>query len=172
MSRRAAADLNRFGHWSSVAVRYCDLDTQGHVNNATFFTYFEQARVEFFEALRMYMRDGQGELETSGAGDAPPDFVDFGFVVSAASCAYRRPIAALTPLAVGVRPTALSRATIELEYAICDTPGGTLYATGATTLVSVDAVTGRPRSLPLWARKALERMGASGRADETSGPQA
>jgi acyl-CoA thioester hydrolase len=36
-------------HVSSVAIRFSDIDAFGHVNNAVYLTYFEEARVRFFD---------------------------------------------------------------------------------------------------------------------------
>lgn len=158
MSRRQNVDLELFTHWVPVELRYSDLDPQNHVNNAVYFTYFELARVRFLHALHEQALEGmrrEQEPERASAGGDHPTTADLGFVVVTASCFYRRPIAGLEPVAVGVRCAAASRATIGLEYAICDQPQGKLYATGATGIVSVDRATGRPRSLPTWARLVL-----------------
>lgn len=166
MSRRQNVDLELFTHWVPIELRYSDLDPQNHVNNAVYFTYFELARVRFLHALHEHALENmrrEQEPERAGDGDARPTTADLGFVVVTASCFYRRPISGLEPVVVGVRCAGASRATIDLEYAICDRPQGTLYATGATGIVSVDSATGRPRSLPTWARLAL---------GETSGPSA
>jgi acyl-CoA thioester hydrolase len=34
-----------------VDIRFSDIDVMGHVNNATYFTYAEQARIHFFQQL-------------------------------------------------------------------------------------------------------------------------
>ncbi|MGZ3716490.1 MAG: acyl-CoA thioesterase, partial [Ktedonobacterales bacterium] len=47
-----AGDIERCRQWVDVEVRYSDLDAQGRVNNAIFFTYFEQARVAFLAEVR------------------------------------------------------------------------------------------------------------------------
>ena len=157
MSRRGGAvDLSLISHWVSVEVRYSDLDAQGVVNNATYFTYFEHARVRFFERLREASNGAEqtGSQTHKAAGYTAADMP---FVLATATCAYRRPITSLAPLYVGVRCSAAGRATMELEYVICDrpSPGGTLYASGATTVVCVEPRTSRPRMLPEWARRAL-----------------
>lgn len=36
-------------HTSYIQVRFADIDKLGHVNNATYLTYFEIARMQFFE---------------------------------------------------------------------------------------------------------------------------
>jgi acyl-CoA thioester hydrolase len=33
-------------------IRFVDMDAMGHVNNSTYFTYLEQARIDFFRQLR------------------------------------------------------------------------------------------------------------------------
>ena len=162
-SGRHTVDLARFTSWVPIEIRYSDLDTQGHVNNAVYFTYFEHARVRFLFRLRERALDevrrqpvGDGDARQAGSEDLP-------FVVSTASCEYRRPITGLDPIAVGVRCESASRASLNLEYVLCDRPHGQLFATGATTIVSVDPQSGRPRSLPRWAVRA---------AAETSWPDA
>lgn len=35
-------------HDSKIALRFVDIDAMGHVNNAVFLNYFEQARIDFF----------------------------------------------------------------------------------------------------------------------------
>ena len=98
---------------------------------------------------------------------------DMPFVLARATCMYRRPITSLAPVHVGVRCTVTGRATIEMQYVICDRPnaasasssGATLYASGTTTAVCVDARTGKPRSLPEWAQRALEMRAAEAEAE-------
>lgn len=40
-----------FSHSTPIVVRWGDMDSLGHVNNAKFFTYDEQARLEYFKAF-------------------------------------------------------------------------------------------------------------------------
>ncbi len=35
-------------HITTIYIRYADIDTMGHVNNAVYLQYFEQARIEWF----------------------------------------------------------------------------------------------------------------------------
>jgi acyl-CoA thioester hydrolase len=169
--RRGAAqggpseDLARYAQWVPVEVRYGDLDTQGHVNNVVYFTYFEQARVSFLHDLYAHAS------RLDGASAAQPDGGPLAFVVADASCVYRRPIMVLAPVAVGVRVADLRRATLVLDYAVCDAPSGRLYAAGRTTLVRV-AENGRPRALPAWLVAAASRDTDAAPWPATSGPDA
>lgn len=36
-------------HQTPIEIRFNDIDVMGHVNNAVYLTYFEQARMKFFE---------------------------------------------------------------------------------------------------------------------------
>jgi acyl-CoA thioester hydrolase len=172
-----------FAVWVPVAVRYSDLDQQGHVNNAVYFTYFEQGRLGYFDAMRRLARaaagqaappaprlQGEGSSGVAGARALPiapgatDDRLELPLVVSEASCVYLRPIASLAPVSVGVRAARIGHASIDLEYAIRSAPDGPLYATGGTTIVCVDLVSGRPRGLPPWTVAALRQLesGAQG----------
>ena len=44
-------DKNKFRHLCKLDVRFSDLDAFGHVNNARFITYFEEARVKYFDEI-------------------------------------------------------------------------------------------------------------------------
>ncbi len=43
--------MNPFRHKTPIQIRFKDVDRLGHVNNANHITYFELARVEYFNAL-------------------------------------------------------------------------------------------------------------------------
>jgi acyl-CoA thioester hydrolase len=159
--RRTGAGESPIRFWVPVEVRYSDLDAQGHVNNATFFTYFEQSRVAYFAELRAHYREQSRDVsECTAAGEIRTETSapDLPFVIANASCTYRRPIAALVPVMVGVRCSRITHASIEMEYTVADRPGGLVYATGSTLTVSIDPTTGRPRALPAWTRPALELL--------------
>jgi acyl-CoA thioester hydrolase len=155
------ADLSQYHYWVPVETRYADLDTQGHVNNATYLTYFEQARAHLLYTMSDLARAEQsnGEPAPIHRPTEPPGAVPFiPFVVIAASVSYRRPITGMVTLAVGVSVGAISRASVEMRYAVCDQSGGTIFATGATTILAIHPETGRPCSLPAATRRALERL--------------
>jgi acyl-CoA thioester hydrolase len=153
--RPEPVDVSLIGFWVPVEVRYSDLDAQGHVNNATYFTYFEQARVQYFHALRVHAL----ALQTEESGREPdPKAAGLPFVIASADCYYRRPISALAPVSVGVRAARVTHTSIEMVYAVCAAPGGEVHATGSTLTVSVDLLSLKPRALPAWARYALDAV--------------
>ena len=154
-SRHEAADPALF-RWTRIDVRYSDLDTQGHVNNATYLTYFEQARAAFLLDMR-----GRVLASDGAPTDTPPGglgVLTIPFVVATAAVTYKRPITGMAPISVGIRCGDIGRASIEMHYAVCREPGGPLFATGATTIVRIDLATGRPRALPAETRAMLREM--------------
>ena len=42
-------DFTKFNHQTKIQIRFSDLDAFGHVNNAVFASYFEMARVNYFD---------------------------------------------------------------------------------------------------------------------------
>lgn len=51
-----------FRHHIPIVVRWADMDALGHVNNAKFLTYLEQARIDYFNTLKLW----DGNLSTLG----------------------------------------------------------------------------------------------------------
>lgn len=42
---------NTFPHWTTISIRFRDLDPLNHVNNAIFSTYYEEARIAFIRQV-------------------------------------------------------------------------------------------------------------------------
>lgn len=79
-----------------TAIRWSDMDAFGHVNNAVYFTYFEQARVNWLDSI------GQGHA----------------LVLANVSCTFLQPI--LYPAAIEVRLLAANpgRSSLDTYYSI------------------------------------------------------
>ena len=124
----------RLSYWVKLAVRWSDLDSMGHVNNATYFTYFEAARIQFFE-------DGV-ELDSyrTHARQGP--------VVVSATCNYRRELLYPATLDIGLHIAALSGRSFTFGYGIYLAASDTLIADGSTVAAWVDFEQGRAMTLP------------------------
>lgn len=118
---------------TSVKVRFRDLDAFGHVNNAVFATYLEQARTETYLAL-------------TGRTDPVEDGAGLDFVVARAEIDYLLPVRHGTELRVEVRPARLGRSSFDFAYTVSDGEDA-LVARGLTTLVAYDHATGRSRPI-------------------------
>src|SRR5258708_326085 len=50
-----------FRHSTKVEVRFADMDSFGHVNNASFLTFIEQARIKYFDDISGWHYDASKE---------------------------------------------------------------------------------------------------------------
>ena len=118
-------------------VRWGDVDWFGVVNNAVYFTWFEQARFEYFQTL--------GLLEEG----------DFPFVLGETTARFLRPARAGMVVEIGLRTTRLGHKSLDTEYEVRH--DGQVLATGRATLVYVDDAL-RSRAIPAAARTRLREF--------------
>ena len=123
----------------TLPVRWADMDVNAHVNNTRFFTYFESARLAWFESLRARdKRNGQGG------------------VVVHASCNYLRSIPYPETVRINLYAGAPRRTSFTTYYDLLSETDPTIkYADGQAVMVWVDRATGNPLPLPDYVRDAL-----------------
>lgn len=127
-----------------VEVRFRDLDAYGHVNNASFLTYLEQARVKI---LGDYF-SLDGETATTA------------FVMKRVECEFKRPITLRDRIYVRMHVAELRRSSFTIHYDLID-EAERLYATAETVLVAIDPRSGRPSGIPDWFDEAVSRGAAA-----------
>lgn len=127
--------MTDFEYETELQVRFRDLDAMGHVNNATYATYLEQARVDYYDEI---LEVGLDDIDT---------------VLVNLQIDYRREITLeqrTATVATGVRSIGDSSVTMEYEVRA----GGRVAATAETTQVYVDPEEGGSRPLPEeWVEK-------------------
>ncbi|MCZ0975858.1 thioesterase family protein [Streptomyces albulus] len=112
-------------------LRWADADAYGHINNALFLRFMEEARTRMFREV--LADDEAGRRQNA-------------FVVSRASVEYRAPLHYREdPVDVHVRVTHSRAVSFELAYEIRD--ADQLYAEGTTSIAAFNLDTGRPRRL-------------------------
>jgi acyl-CoA thioester hydrolase len=116
------------GHTTDVELRYRDLDTMGHVNNAVYATFIEQARLDFFETV---------------AG-VPLD--EAGGVIAHLEIDYERPITLDQDVAVTTSIADLGDSSISMDHEIL--ADGEVAATANVVQITVDPETGETISIP------------------------
>ena len=107
-----------------VEVRYSDLDPQGHVNNARFLTFFEQARVSYLIHLGLFSKD--------------QSFLDVGIIIADAKVTFLAPVYFGQDVRVGVHVSRIGNKSMTMDYLMIDGADGKELATGSTTLVAYD----------------------------------
>ena len=129
-----------------MEVRYGDLDPQGHLNNAKYLTYFEQARIRYFETLGLFSK-GQS-------------FMDIGVIVSDIHIKYLAPVYLGAAIKIGVRTAGIGNKSITLQQTILNEDGGQLYADGNVVLVAYNYHAHQTTPvLDEWRRKITEYEG-------------
>ena len=134
---QAAASSPRLLLRMDMPVRWRDLDAFSHVNNSTFLTYIEEARLQWFQSL-----PGPWLSE-----DAAP-------VLAASHVNYRRPIEWPAQLAVELYSERVGNTSLTVAHRIVQADdAGVLYSDGSSVLVWIDR-SGRPAPLPAAVRSA------------------
>jgi len=140
----ARTEYNRvvqdFRFYHPIEVRYGDLDPQGHLNNARYLTYMEQARIQYIHHLGLW-KGGS--------------FLDVGIILAEARLTYLAPVQFNSQVRVGVRVTRLGNKSLEMEYILEDAVDGKLYARGSTVLVAYDYRSGQSIPAPHAWRQAI-----------------
>ena len=123
---------------TTVGVRFRDIDAMGHVNNAVYASYAEQARVDYFEAV----------LER--------DLSEVSSVLARIEIDYHRPIELGDgPVGVVVDVPSLGESSIPMTYEISDADGN-LAASIESVQVAYDRETEESIPIPDDWREAIE----------------
>jgi acyl-CoA thioester hydrolase len=120
--------MAEFNYEKEMEVRFRDLDMMGHLNNAVYATYLEQARVEYIEDV------------------VEQPLMEIGAVVADLHLDFERPIDWGDEVVVAVRADELGTSSIPLEYEI--RVDGDVAATAETLMVTFDPEAGEPRPIP------------------------
>jgi acyl-CoA thioester hydrolase len=111
-----------------MMVRFRDIDTMGHVNNAVYATYLEQARAEYY---RQVIGTPLDEVPT---------------VLAHLELDYRQPINLADDVIVAMRVTDLGESSLVMDYEL--RADSTVAATAETIQVVIDFETERSVPIP------------------------
>ncbi|CAD0346047.1 acyl-CoA thioesterase [Xanthomonas hortorum] len=115
-----------------ISVRWRDMDSMGHVNNAKYISYLEEARVR-------WMLGVEGVAMTDRI--AP--------VVAATNVNYKRPLVWPNDILVELFVERLGSSSITIGHRILDQKDqSVLYSDGNVVVVWIDTQTGKSASLP------------------------
>jgi len=136
---------NRFA--IRFTVRFRDVDVLGHVNNAVYFTYMEQARTEFW--LHLFGLNSLSQIS---------------FIVAHAECDFRVPAQFKDELEVGIRTSSIGNTSFVWEYEIKNVKTGQLMANGKTVQVYYDY--GKQKGMPVPPEIRARLLDGKGTTDE------
>jgi acyl-CoA thioester hydrolase len=119
-------------------VRFRDVDAIGHVNNAVYFTYMEQARTEYWVSLFH-----------------PANLSEIRFIVAHAECDFKIPAKYLDELEVSIRTSSVRNSSFVWDYEIRRTTTGELMASGKTIQVYYDYAAEKSMPVPPDVREKL-----------------
>ncbi|WP_247000215.1 acyl-CoA thioesterase [Halosolutus gelatinilyticus] len=128
--------MTGYTYETDIDVRLRDIDFMGHVNNAVYATYLEQARERFF-------------IDVVGVSLA-----DAATVLANLEIDYARPIEAGQDVSVALRVPELGDSSVPMAYEI--RADGQRAATARTVQVIVDRETGRSAPIPAAWRSRIE----------------
>ncbi|MCC7016444.1 MAG: acyl-CoA thioesterase [Rhodospirillales bacterium] len=138
----AAETRARYRHFMPLQTRWADNDIYGHVNNVTYYAYFDTV-------INCYLIE-RGGLDISG-GDV------VGFAVET-MCHFLKPLAYPDALEAGLRVGHLGKSSVRYEVGIFREGESEAAAAGHFVHVFVDRDTSRPVPMPPRIRRALERI--------------
>ena len=139
-----------FSH--QLEVRFRDCDAMGHVNNAVYLTYLEEARFHHWRASGIARR----ALNSAPASDAGvPDDVP-GVILARVEIDYRRPAKYGDLLRIDIGVAAIGRTSFTYEYEILDASNAVI-ATARTVIVRFDYAAGKPVPISEELKEALTR---------------
>ena len=128
---------SRFRFTRTMDVRFADMDSMGHVNNAVYLTYCEIARIR-------YWTDLTGEPIALGTASAES------LILAEARITYRAQAFHGEAVTVETRGTRIGRSSFTLEHRlVAAVPGGQprLVAVSESVLVRYDYASARPVAL-------------------------
>ncbi|MFO7995143.1 MAG: thioesterase family protein [Marinobacter sp.] len=125
-----------------ITTRWMDNDIYGHVNNVTYYSYFDTT-------INRYL------IEVGGLdiNDAPV----VGYVVSS-NCEFKKPVAYPDALEGGLRVVRIGKSSVTYELGLFKTGDGEPAAVGQVVHVFVDREQDRAVAIPRNIREALERI--------------
>ena len=130
--------MQDFAFEHEIEIRFRDCDAMGHVNNAVYLSYLEQARVAFWHRL----------TGTSG--------IPRSFILARAEIDFAAPATLGDRLVVGLRVEAVGRTSFTLAYEVVKARTRETVASAKTVQVMFDYSAGRPVPIPEAVRARLQ----------------
>lgn len=135
-------ERDEFGVLYPITTRWMDNDIYGHVNNVTYYSYFDTT-------INRYLIE-VGGLDINNAPVV-------GYVVSS-SCQFKKPVAYPDALDAGLRVLKIGNSSVTYELGLFKNGDAEPVALGQVVHVFVDREQNRAVAIPEGIREALERL--------------
>ncbi len=123
--------LEKYKFKKNLELRYSDFDMMGHVNNAMYLTYFEYIRILYTTEICQW------------------NIKETGLVVANATIDFRSSIVRSSNPIIYIRCNRLGNKSFGFEYLISEENNSEIiYATGFTTMVTLNVKTNETMRLP------------------------
>jgi len=130
--------LKKFKYSTAFKTRFSETDAFGHINNVSYFGYFEQARLDYFEYLNLLK-------ELSISKTEPPNE---NLIVSAnLECHYLLQLYYGQDINIFVRTSKIGSSSFELEYCLLEEKKQ-VAAIGRGSIVYINKKSGKATPLP------------------------
>jgi acyl-CoA thioester hydrolase len=133
--------MGDFRFYHPVEIRYADLDPQGHLNNAKFLSFFEQARIHYMIELGLFTRERS--------------FMEIGVIVADVHITYLEPVFFGQNVKVGVHVMKLGMKSMTWEQNIVEADSDKELARGEVVLVTYDYKEEKTIPIPHWWRQKI-----------------
>jgi len=142
MNKKPIEKRNRYPHFMSLQTRWSDNDIYGHVNNVTYYSYFDTV-------VNCFLIDEGGlDIQQSPV---------IGVAVET-MCNFNTPIAYPETLDIGLRVGALGNSSVRFEIGIFRKGDDAAAASGHFVHVFVERASNAPVPVPDTIRTALQRL--------------
>lgn len=128
ISEVRSADMSEFSFDLDIDVRYRDIDSNAHVNNAVYVSYLEHARIQYLQTVY------------------DSDVFDVGFVLVNIDVNYEDEVYYDDDVTVSLRVTDIGRSSISMRYEI--TANGRTAVTATSVMAVVDDERSASRPVP------------------------
>jgi len=131
-------------HRTPIEIRFVDIDVFNHVNNATFLTYFEQARIKYFDDV----------------ADWSYDWSKKGVIVARAEINYVLPVHFRDNIVIYTSCSRIGNKSFDLQYQMFRVKDGheQLVADCITVMVAFDYEAGKTIQIPDEWKEAIEHF--------------
>ena len=113
-----------FKFFHPTEVRYGDLDPQGHVNNAKYLTYFEQARIYYLMQLGLFSKD--------------QSFMEVGVIIADIQITFHSITHYGDDIKIGVKTTRIGNKSLAIAQCVMQSETGKIMASGKVVMVTFD----------------------------------